>query len=33
MSCFSAWKIIYYFVCNSSLFVIEVSIYCSHYKL
>nr|DAH29988.1 MAG TPA: hypothetical protein [Caudoviricetes sp.] len=30
MSSFTSREIIYYFVCNSSLFVIEVSIYGSH---
>nr|DAM05255.1 MAG TPA: hypothetical protein [Caudoviricetes sp.] len=30
MRCFSTWKVIYYFVCNSSLFIIEIPIYGSH---
>nr|DAH97303.1 MAG TPA: hypothetical protein [Bacteriophage sp.] len=26
-------KIVYYFVCNSSLFIVKIPIYSSHYKL
>nr|DAN23428.1 MAG TPA_asm: hypothetical protein [Bacteriophage sp.]DAT27257.1 MAG TPA: hypothetical protein [Caudoviricetes sp.] len=33
MCSFTSREIIYYFVCNSGLFVIEISIYGSHYKL